>query len=54
MIPDEVVEQVRDAAAAAGLVLHELTQQQASPEAAFMSLTKDELEFTAELQETAA
>jgi ABC-2 type transport system ATP-binding protein len=47
-------EQVGDAAAAAGIALHELTPQQASLEEAFMHLTKDELEFTAELQETAA
>jgi ABC-2 type transport system ATP-binding protein len=46
-------EQVGDAAAAAGIVLHELTPQQASLEEAFMHLTKDELEFTSELQETA-
>src|SRR5579862_5954164 len=42
-------EQVGDAAGAAGIVLHELTPQQASLEEAFMHLTKDELEFAAEL-----
>src|SRR5579862_7474769 len=47
-------EQVGDAAGAAGIVLHELTPQQASLEEAFMHLTKDELEFAAELEVTAA
>jgi len=37
--------QVGDAAAAAGIALHELTPQQASLEEAFMELTREELEF---------
>ena len=45
-------EQVGDAAAAAGIALHELSPQQASLEEAFM--TRDELEFAAELEEAAA
>ena len=40
-------EQVGDAAASAGIALHELTPQQASLEEAFMELTRDELEFAA-------
>ena len=40
-------EQVGDAAAAAGIALHELTPQQASLEEAFMDLTRDEVEFGA-------
>ena len=47
-------EQVGDAAAAAGIALHELTPQQASLEEAFMNLTRDDLEFAAELQEAVA
>jgi ABC-2 type transport system ATP-binding protein len=47
-------EQVGDAAAAAAIALHELTPQQASLEEAFMNLTRDELEFAAELEEAAA
>jgi ABC-2 type transport system ATP-binding protein len=47
-------EQVGDAAAAAGIVLHELTPRQASLEEAFMNLTRDEVEFAAELQEVVA
>ncbi|HZC30421.1 MAG TPA: hypothetical protein VE261_02815, partial [Gaiellaceae bacterium] len=47
-------EQVGDAAAAAGIVLHELTPRQASLEEAFMNLTRDELEFAAEIEEAAA
>jgi ABC-2 type transport system ATP-binding protein len=50
-------EQVGDAAAAAGIALHELTPQQASLEEAFMNLTKDEIEFGATAkpaEETAA
>jgi ABC-2 type transport system ATP-binding protein len=43
--------QVGDAAAAAGIALHELSPQQASLEEAFMNLTRDELEFAAELEE---
>ncbi len=38
-------EQVGQAAAAAGIALHELTPQQASLEDAFMDLTRDEVEF---------
>ncbi|HEY2742277.1 MAG TPA: ATP-binding cassette domain-containing protein [Gaiellaceae bacterium] len=47
-------EQVGDAAAAAGIALHELTPQQASLEEAFMNLTRDEVEFAAELEEVVA
>jgi len=47
-------EQIGDAAATAGIALHELTPQQASLEEAFMNLTSDELEFAAELEEAAA
>jgi len=43
-------EQVGEAAAAAGITLHELTPQQASLEEAFMNLTRDELEFAAEME----
>ena len=39
--------QVGEAAAAHGIVLHELTPHQASLEEAFMDLTRDELEFAA-------
>ena len=46
-------EQVGNAAAAAGIALHELTPQQASLEEAFMNLTRDEVEFAAELEEVA-
>jgi len=38
-------EQIGDAAATAGIPLHELTPQQASLEEAFMDLTRDEVEF---------
>jgi ABC-2 type transport system ATP-binding protein len=47
-------EQVGEAAAAAGVVLHELTPRQASLEEAFMNLTRDDVEFAAELQEVVA
>jgi ABC-2 type transport system ATP-binding protein len=47
-------EQVGDAAAAAGIALHELSPQQASLEEAFINLTRDELEFAAELEEAVA
>jgi ABC-2 type transport system ATP-binding protein len=47
-------EQVGDAAAGAGVVLHELTPQQASLEEAFMNLTRDDVEFVAELEEAVA
>ncbi|HET8527507.1 MAG TPA: ATP-binding cassette domain-containing protein [Gaiellaceae bacterium] len=40
-------EQVGEAAAAARIVLHELTPHEASLEEAFMELTRDELEFAA-------
>jgi ABC-2 type transport system ATP-binding protein len=40
-------EQVGDAAAAHGIVLHELTPHQASLEEAFMDLTRGDLEFAA-------
>ena len=48
-------EEVGDTAAAAGIVLHELTPQQASLEEAFMNLTRDEIEFgAAEMEEAVA
>jgi ABC-2 type transport system ATP-binding protein len=47
-------EQVGEAAAGAGIALHELTPQQASLEEAFMNLTREELEFAAELEEAVA
>ena len=47
-------EQIGETAAAAGIVLHELTPQQASLEEAFMNLTRDEVEFAAELEEAVA
>ena len=47
-------EQVGEAAAGAGIALHELTPQQASLEEAFMNLTRDELEFAAELEDVVA
>ncbi|HET8751891.1 MAG TPA: ATP-binding cassette domain-containing protein [Gaiellaceae bacterium] len=47
-------EQVGDAAAEAGIALHELTPQQASLEEAFMNLTRDDLEFAAEMEEVVA
>jgi ABC-2 type transport system ATP-binding protein len=47
-------EQVGDAAAVAGIALHELTPQQASLEEAFMNLTRDDLEFAAEMEEAVA
>jgi len=47
-------EQVGDTAAAAGIALHELTPQQASLEEAFMNLTRDDLEFAAEMEEAVA
>jgi ABC-2 type transport system ATP-binding protein len=40
-------EQIGEAAAANGIVLHELTPQQASLEEAFMELTREDLEFAA-------
>jgi ABC-2 type transport system ATP-binding protein len=47
-------QQVGEAASGAGITLHELTPQQASLEEAFMNLTRDELEFAAEIEEAAA
>jgi ABC-2 type transport system ATP-binding protein len=47
-------EQVGDAAAEAGIALHELTPRQASLEEAFMNLTRDDLEFAAEVEEAVA
>jgi ABC-2 type transport system ATP-binding protein len=44
-------EQIGDLAAERHLTLHELTQQQASLEEAFMELTRGDLEYHAELQE---
>jgi ABC-2 type transport system ATP-binding protein len=46
--------QVGDAAAVAGIALHELTPQQASLEEAFMDLTRDEIEFGAKAAEPVA
>jgi ABC-2 type transport system ATP-binding protein len=46
-------EQVGDTAVAAGIALHELTPQQASLEEAFMNLTRDDLEFAAEMEAVA-
>jgi ABC-2 type transport system ATP-binding protein len=47
-------EQVGDAAAAAGIALHELTPHQASLEEAFMDLTRDDVEFATEIEEAVA
>jgi ABC-2 type transport system ATP-binding protein len=47
-------EQVGEAAAAAGIALHELTPQQASLEEAFMNLTRDDVEFASDLEEAVA
>jgi ABC-2 type transport system ATP-binding protein len=47
-------EQVGDAAAGSGIALHELAPRQASLEEAFMNLTRDELEFAAELEDAVA
>jgi ABC-2 type transport system ATP-binding protein len=47
--------QVGEAAAARGIVLHELAPQQASLEQAFMEMTRDDVEFrTGELAQTGA
>jgi ABC-2 type transport system ATP-binding protein len=46
-------EQVGEAAAANGIVLHELTPQQASLEEAFMELTQEDVEFHAAAPEAA-
>jgi ABC-2 type transport system ATP-binding protein len=47
-------QEVGDAAAAAGIALHELTPVQASLEEAFMNLTRDDVEFAAEMEEAVA
>ena len=47
-------EQIGEVAAAHGIVLHELTPQQASLEEAFMQLTSNELEFAAQPSREAA
>jgi ABC-2 type transport system ATP-binding protein len=47
-------EQIGDTAAAHGIALHELTPQQVSLEEAFMSLTRDELEFASQAPDEAA
>jgi ABC-2 type transport system ATP-binding protein len=39
--------QIGDAAAAAGVALHELTPKEASLEEAFMDLTREDVEFKA-------
>jgi ABC-2 type transport system ATP-binding protein len=49
-----LAEQVGEEAAAEGIALHELTPQQASLEEAFMNLTRDEVEFAAEMEEAVA
>jgi len=46
--------QIGETAAANQIVLHELVQQQASLEEAFMNLTREELEFAAEMEEAVA
>jgi ABC-2 type transport system ATP-binding protein len=46
--------QIGDLAADRGLRIHELSPQQASLEEAFMELTRDDLEYHAELQEVAS
>src|SRR5204862_3143375 len=46
--------QVGDAAAAAGIAVHELVSQQASLEEAFMALTRDDVEYQALAPEVAA
>jgi ABC-2 type transport system ATP-binding protein len=47
-------EQLGEAAAGAGIALHELSPVQASLEEAFMNLTRDEIEFSAEMEEAVA
>ena len=47
-------EQIGDAAAAHGIAIHELTPQQVSLEEAFMTLTRDQLEFASLFDEDAA
>jgi ABC-2 type transport system ATP-binding protein len=47
-------EEIGEAAAANGIVLHELSPQLASLEEAFMTLTSDDVEFRAALEEVAA
>jgi ABC-2 type transport system ATP-binding protein len=47
-------EQIGETAAANGIVLHELSPQLASLEEAFMTLTSDDVEFRATLDEAAA
>jgi ABC-2 type transport system ATP-binding protein len=47
-------ERIGEVAAAHRIVLHELSPKQASLEEAFMELTRDDLEYHAELQEVAS
>jgi ABC-2 type transport system ATP-binding protein len=47
-------EQIGEAAARGGLVLHELTPQQATLEEAFMALTEDSVEYHAAALEDVA
>ena len=55
VIPDgRTSEQIGEVAARRGIVLHELTPQQASLEDAFMRLTGESVEFHAEPLERAA
>ncbi len=49
-----MAEQIGDAAATAGIALHELTPQQASLEEAFMDLTRDDIEFGAQTEKAPA
>jgi ABC-2 type transport system ATP-binding protein len=43
---------VGELAARHGIALHELVTQQASPEEAFMDLTRDAADYKADLQQT--
>ena len=48
-ISGTTTEQVGEIASANGIVLHELMLEQASLEEAFMELTRDDVEFKAEV-----
>ena len=50
-ISGTVRERIGEAAAAAGVVLHELTTVMGSLEDAYLDLTHDEVEYRAELEE---
>ena len=45
MVTGLTAAQIGDAASEAGIAVHELTPQQASLEEAFMTLTREEIEF---------